>query len=170
MDRNYILKRITDSVNENELIEINKALALPDKEFALAVVNQNGSFLRYMPELIKADKDVVLAAVRKNGFALEWASAALKADKEVVLAAVNNWGHSLEYASPELKKDRDVLMAAATKIGNKIYKYTSGIDEQLNADLLNVIRRLNAEWLNGRHGGSRRRKRRHSRKRRSRKI
>ena len=169
MDRNSTLKRISDYGNENELIEINKAMSLPDKEFALAVVNQNGSFLRYMPEL-KADRDVVLAAVRKNGFALEYASAALQADKEVVLAAVNNWGHSLEYASPELKKDRDVLMAAATKIGNKIYKYTSGIDEQLNADLLNVIRRVNADWLNGRHGGSRRRKRRHSRKRRSRKI
>ena len=45
-----------------------------DREFALAVVQQNGDTLWYVSEQIRADREIVLAAVQQFGHALRYAS------------------------------------------------------------------------------------------------
>jgi len=73
------------------------------REFVLAVVKQNGGWLKYASRELQADREVVLAAVGQYGRALKYAAPELQADREVVLAAVGQDGWALEFAAPELQ-------------------------------------------------------------------
>ena len=61
------------------------------REFVLAVVKQNGGWLKYASLELRADREIVLTAVTESGWALEYASLELQADHEIVLAAVKRW-------------------------------------------------------------------------------
>jgi len=82
------------------------------KDTLLAALTQDGTFLYFASDALKADRGVVAAAVQKDGRALEYAADALKAEKDIVMAAVAQDGNALRHAAHSLRADKDVVMAA----------------------------------------------------------
>lgn len=127
-----------------------------DKNFALEVVGQYGSILRYMSPTLYDDEDVVLAACKGNGASLSLASERLRDNKDVVIAAVSSLGISLRYASERLRNDKDVVIAAVSNSGSALEFVPPGLrsdkDVVLSAvasdhDYLDVLEFVPEEFL-----------------------
>jgi hypothetical protein len=90
-----------------------------DKEFMLALLAYNGTYLQHASEELKADKEVIMAALQ-SGYSLpyEHVSDALKTDKDFLLEIVSLDAYCLEFFSEELKQDEQIVLAAAKNSGD----------------------------------------------------
>jgi hypothetical protein len=97
-----------------------------DKEFMLALLAYNGTYLQHASEELKADKEVIMAAL-KSGYSLpyEHVSDALKTDRDFLLEMVSLDAYCLEFFSEELKQDEQIVLAAAKNSGNAALEFGS---------------------------------------------
>jgi hypothetical protein len=95
-----------------------------DKEFMLALLAYNGTYLQHASEELKADKEVIMAAL-KSGYSLpyEHVSDALKTDRDFLLEMVSLDAYCLEFFSEELKQDEQIVLAAAKNSGNAALEF-----------------------------------------------
>ena len=95
-----------------------------DKEFMLALLAYNGTYLQHASEELKADKEVVMAALQ-SGYSLpyEHVSDALKTDRDFLLEMVSLDAYCLEFFSEELKQDEQIVLAAAKNSGNAALEF-----------------------------------------------
>ncbi|MDC0630106.1 DUF4116 domain-containing protein [Flavobacteriaceae bacterium] len=106
-----------------------------DREFMLALLAYNGTYLEHASEELKADKEVIMAALQ-SGYSLpyEHVSDTLKTDKDFLLEIVSLDAFCLDalyYASDNLKNDRELLLSALKnkdKI-NDTYRFDKILDE-----------------------------------------
>lgn len=81
----------------------------------LALVLQNGSYMKCVPERLTNDKKFMMSVIEKNPLDIYYASEELKDDKELVLLAASKSGLVLEYVSKRLRADKDVALMAIKK-------------------------------------------------------
>lgn len=95
-----------------------------DKEFMLALLAYNGTYLEHASDELKADKEVIMAAL-KSGYSLpyEHVSDALKTDRDFLLEIVSLDAYCLEFFSEELKQDEQIVLAAAKNSGNAALEF-----------------------------------------------
>ena len=95
-----------------------------DKEFMLALLAYNGTYLEHASEELKADKEVIMAAL-KSGYSLpyEHVSDALKTDRDYLLEIVSLDAYCLEFFSEELKQDEQIVLAAAKHFGDAALEF-----------------------------------------------
>ena len=95
-----------------------------DKEFMLALLAYNGTYLEHASDELKADKEVIMAAL-KSGYSLpyEHVSDALKTDKDFLLEIVSLDAYCLEFFSEELKQDEQIVLAAAKHFGDAALEF-----------------------------------------------
>lgn len=95
-----------------------------DKEFMLALLAYNGTYLEHASEELKADKEVIMAAL-KSGYSLpyEHVSDALKTDRDFLLEIVSLDAYCLEFFSEELKQDEQIVLAAAKHFGDAALEF-----------------------------------------------
>ena len=84
-------------------------------ELALAVVQQNGRALQYIPETLR-DSEICLTAVRQYGRALQFVPETLPEYREMCSVAVKQNGWALQHV-PEVLRDREVCLAAVNQNG-----------------------------------------------------
>ena len=65
-----------------------------------------------MKNQFKNDKEFMLALLAYNGTYLEHASDELKADKEIIMEGMKHSPDALYYGSDNLKNDRELLLSA----------------------------------------------------------
>ena len=97
-----------------------------DKEFMLALLAYNGTYLEHASDELKADKEIVMAAL-KSGYRLpyEHVSDALKTDRDFLLEIVSLDAYCLEFFSEELKQDEQIVLAAAKHFGDAALEFGS---------------------------------------------
>jgi hypothetical protein len=95
-----------------------------DKEFMLALLAYNGTYLEHASEELKADKEVIMAALQ-SGYSLpyEHVSDALKTDRDFLLEIVSLDAFCLEFFSEELKQDEQIVLAAAKHFGDAALEF-----------------------------------------------
>ncbi len=95
-----------------------------DKEFMLALLAYNGTYLEHASEELKADKEVIMAALQ-SGYSLpyEHVSDALKTDRDFLLEIVSLDAFCLEFFSEELKQDEQIVLAAAKNFGDAALEF-----------------------------------------------
>ena len=95
-----------------------------DKEFMLALLAYNGTYLEHASDELKADKEIVMAAL-KSGYRLpyEHVSDALKTDRDFLLEIVSLDAYCLEFFSEELKQDEQIVLAAAKHFGDAALEF-----------------------------------------------
>ena len=95
-----------------------------DKEFMLALLAYNGTYLEHASDELKADKEVIMAALQ-SGYSLpyEHVSDALKTDKDFLLEIVSLDAYCLEFFSEELKQDEQIVLAAAKHFGDAALEF-----------------------------------------------
>jgi hypothetical protein len=95
-----------------------------DKEFMLALLEFNGTYLEHASDELKADKEVIMAAL-KSGYSLpyEHVSDALKTDRDFLLEIVSLDAYCLEFFSEELKQDEQIVLAAAKHFGDAALEF-----------------------------------------------
>jgi hypothetical protein len=95
-----------------------------DKEFMLALLAYNGTYLEHASDELKADKEVIMAAL-KSGYSLpyEHVSDALKTDRDFLLEIVSLDAYCLEFFSEELKQDEQIVLAAAKHFGDAALEF-----------------------------------------------
>jgi len=95
-----------------------------DKEFMLALLEFNGTYLEHASDELKADKEIVMAAL-KSGYSLpyEHVSDALKTDRDFLLEIVSLDAYCLEFFSEELKQDEQIVLAAAKHFGDAALEF-----------------------------------------------
>jgi hypothetical protein len=95
-----------------------------DKEFMLALLAYNGTYLQHASEELKADKEVIMAAL-KSGYSLpyEHVSDALKTDRDFLLEMVSLDAYCLEFFSEEFKQDEQIVLAAAKNFGDAALEF-----------------------------------------------
>jgi len=95
-----------------------------DKEFMLALLAYNGTYLEHASDELKADKEVIMAAL-KSGYSLpyEHVSDALKTDRDFLLEIVSLDAYCLEFFSEELKQDEQIVLAAAKNFGDAALEF-----------------------------------------------
>lgn len=95
-----------------------------DKEFMLALLAYNGTYLKHASEELKADKEIVMAALKSgNSLPYEHVSDALKTDRDFLLEMVSLDAYCLEFFSEELKQDEQIVLAAAKNSGNAALEF-----------------------------------------------
>ena len=95
-----------------------------DKEFMLALLAYNGTYLQHASEELKADKEIIMAALQ-SGYSLlyEHVSDALKTDRDFLLEIVSLDAYCLEFFSEELKQDEQIVLAAAKHFGDAALEF-----------------------------------------------
>ena len=95
-----------------------------DREFMLALLAYNGTYLEHASEELKADKEVIMAALQ-SGYSLpyEHVSDTLKTDKDFLLEIVSLDAFCLEFFSEELKQDEQIVLAAAKHFGDAALEF-----------------------------------------------
>lgn len=91
-----------------------------DKDFALAAVQRNPTYLRIVSNALQMDREVVSCAVTRDGSALRWASPELRDDIEIVTSAVKNKAEALKFASQRLRDDRELVLSAVQSTGHAL--------------------------------------------------
>ena len=110
-----------------------------DKEFMLALLAYNGTYLEHASEELKADKEIIMAALQ-SGYSLlyEHVSDALKTDKDFLLEIVSLDAFCLEFFSEELKQDEQIVLAAAKNFGDAALEF--GAEKfKTNKNILNEV-------------------------------
>ena len=103
-------------VNIDEVFETMKTTNVSfTKSATINKDNVLSEFLPYASDECKNDKDFALAVVKENGNNVKYMSDDLKNDKDVALAAVSQNGNSVRYLSKEMRSDKDVAKAAITQ-------------------------------------------------------
>ena len=95
-----------------------------DREFMLALLAYNGTYLEHASEELKADKELIMAALQ-SGYSLpyEHVSDTLKTDKDFLLEIVSLDAFCLEFFSEELKQDEQIVLAAAKHFGDAALEF-----------------------------------------------
>ena len=95
-----------------------------DREFMLALLAYNGTYLEHASEELKADKEVIMAALQ-SGYSLQYehVSDTLKTDKDFLLEIVSLDAFCLEFFSEELKQDEQIVLAAAKHFGDAALEF-----------------------------------------------
>ena len=90
-----------------------------DREVVLAMVQRDGTELRFASEALRADKEVVLEAVRhgkkgdRGGDVLQWADTAMCGERKFITAAAidcHGGASAVGYASEALRGDRKFIL------------------------------------------------------------
>lgn len=121
-DRRFDLSLLDEKPRQLILKGIKRLLSVSPQTFAtlksgkqlmLALVRDDGSVLKDLPEKFRGDRDIFLAALESpQGAELRFAPAPLRGDRTVVLAAVSKRGSEIEEADPALQCDAAILSAA----------------------------------------------------------
>ena len=95
-----------------------------DKEFMLALLAYNGTYLEHASDELKADKEVIMAALQ-SGYSLpyEHVSDALKTDRDFLLEIVSLDARCLKFFSEEFKQDEQIVLAAAKHFGDAALEF-----------------------------------------------
>mmetsp|Transcript_76563 Transcript_76563/g.140182 ORF Transcript_76563/g.140182 Transcript_76563/m.140182 type:complete len:364 (-) Transcript_76563:18-1109(-) len=114
------------------------------KNFALAAVQRDPTYLRLVSNLLQMDREVVECAVSRDGSALQWASAELRDDDEIVASAVKNKAASLRFASRRLRDDRELVLSAVKSEAHTLC-YASKDLQSFDAEIvITALRNSNA--------------------------
>jgi hypothetical protein len=93
-----------------------------DKQIAMAVVEENGSMLKLIPNKFTDDEDIVLEALKDDYEILtEYISDRLKNLKHIVKAILNTNGCYLKKTLSEFKKDKELVLAAIKNSNTALY-------------------------------------------------